>query len=385
MSRILFVTFDGGGNQRPALGIARELATRGHTVAFLGHESQRSRIEAAGFAFTSYPSSPAWDGTAALAAAERRMRLIRNVFLDSHMVTDVLVVLERQPADLLVLDCLLFSAMIGAERADVPWVTLFHLFYGFLASVEGLLITPLNQLRAGLGLPTQASVMDSWADCPLVLVASLAELDPGSLSAPSNVRFIGPIVSREHPAINPPLPWEPGTADPLVLVSFSTVYQEGQAQALQRVLDALASLAIRVLVTTGPAVDPAALTAPVNATILPFLPHAALLPHVSLFVNHAGHASTMESLAHGVPLLCMPNPGADQPLVAARVEGSGAGRMISNQAGPEEIRSVATQLLGNPSYREAAQRLAMMINRQDSAARGAEELEALLSAPAGSQ
>ena len=41
MSRILFVTFDGGGNQRPALGIARELAIRGHTVAFLGHESQR--------------------------------------------------------------------------------------------------------------------------------------------------------------------------------------------------------------------------------------------------------------------------------------------------------------------------------------------------------
>ena len=93
----------------------------------------------------------------------------------------------------------------------------------------------------------------------------------------------------------------------------------------------------------------------------------------------------MEGLAHGVPLLCMPNPGADQPLVAARVEGSGAGRMIPNQAGPEEIRSVATELLGNPSYREAAQRLAMMINRQDSAARGADELEALLSAPAGSQ
>ena len=385
MSRILFVTFDGGGNQRPALGIARELAIRGHTVAFLGHESQRGRIEAAGFAFTSYPSSPAWDGTAALAAAERRMRLIRNVFLDSHMVTDVLVVLERQPADLLVVDCLLFSAMIGAERADVPWVTLFHLFYGFLASVEGLLITPLNQLRAGLGLPARASVMDSWADCPLVLVTSLAGLDPGSLSAPSNVRYIGPVVSREHPAIDPPLPWKPGTTDPLVLVSFSTVYQEGQVQALQQVLDALAPLAVRVLVTTGPALDPAALTAPVNATILPFLPHAALLPHVSLFVNHAGHASTMESLAHGVPLLCMPNLGADQPLVAARVEASGAGRMISNQAGPGEIRSVATELLGNPSYREAAQRLAEMINRQDSAARGAEELEALLSAPAGSQ
>ena len=91
----------------------------------------------------------------------------------------------------------------------------------------------------------------------------------------------------------------------------------------------------------------------------------------------------MEGLAHGVPLLCMPNPGADQPLVAARVEGSGAGRMISNQAGPEEIQSVVRELLGNPSYRQTAQRLAEMIRRQDSAVRGAEEMEALLSAHTG--
>ena len=171
----------------------------------------------------------------------------------------------------------------------------------------------------------------------------------------------------------------------MVLVSFSTVYQEGQDQALRQVLNALAPLAVTVLVTTGPAVDPAALTAPVNATILPFLPHAAILPHVSLFVTHAGHASTMESLAHGVPLLCMPNPGADQPLVAARVEALGAGRMISNQAGQEEIRSVATELLSTPSYGEATQRLAEMIKRMDSTARGAEELEVLLSAPTGGQ
>jgi UDP:flavonoid glycosyltransferase YjiC (YdhE family) len=121
MSRILFVTFDGGGNQRPARSIARALATRGHTVAFLGHESQRGHIEADDFAFTSYPSSPAWDGTVALAAAERRMRLIRNVFLDSHMVTDVLAVLEHQPADLLVVDCLLFSAM-GSALPLILWL-----------------------------------------------------------------------------------------------------------------------------------------------------------------------------------------------------------------------------------------------------------------------
>jgi UDP-N-acetylglucosamine:LPS N-acetylglucosamine transferase len=39
MSRITFVTGDGGGNPGPALAIARELARRGHHAAFLGHDT----------------------------------------------------------------------------------------------------------------------------------------------------------------------------------------------------------------------------------------------------------------------------------------------------------------------------------------------------------
>ena len=50
MSTFVFVTWNGGGNLTPALGIARALAERGHTVAFLGEETQRRRIEAAGLA-----------------------------------------------------------------------------------------------------------------------------------------------------------------------------------------------------------------------------------------------------------------------------------------------------------------------------------------------
>jgi hypothetical protein len=36
MSRIAFVTWNGGGNLGPALAMARELGRRGHRVAFLG-------------------------------------------------------------------------------------------------------------------------------------------------------------------------------------------------------------------------------------------------------------------------------------------------------------------------------------------------------------
>ena len=43
MSNILFVTWDGGGNVPPALGIAAELQQRGHRVRVIGHPVQHGR------------------------------------------------------------------------------------------------------------------------------------------------------------------------------------------------------------------------------------------------------------------------------------------------------------------------------------------------------
>jgi hypothetical protein len=39
MSQILIVTWEGGGNRTPALGMARALVDRGHDVRLLGHSS----------------------------------------------------------------------------------------------------------------------------------------------------------------------------------------------------------------------------------------------------------------------------------------------------------------------------------------------------------
>jgi UDP:flavonoid glycosyltransferase YjiC (YdhE family) len=54
VAEVLVVTWDGGGNVPPALGIAGELVRRGHRVRFLGHERQRSSVEEAGFGFEAY-------------------------------------------------------------------------------------------------------------------------------------------------------------------------------------------------------------------------------------------------------------------------------------------------------------------------------------------
>ena len=44
MTRFAFVTWDGGGNVPPAVGIAQELVLRGHEVVFLGYEVQTAAL-----------------------------------------------------------------------------------------------------------------------------------------------------------------------------------------------------------------------------------------------------------------------------------------------------------------------------------------------------
>ncbi len=48
MARILRLSWSGGGNLPPSLGIARALTERGHAVAFAGRPEMVPRVEASG-------------------------------------------------------------------------------------------------------------------------------------------------------------------------------------------------------------------------------------------------------------------------------------------------------------------------------------------------
>ncbi len=95
-----------------------------------------------------------------------------------------------------------------------------------------------------------------------------------------------------------------------------------QADALQRVADALGGLDVRGLLTVGPAMDAGALRLPLNVVAESFVPHAQVIRHAALVVTHAGHGTTMTAVTAGIPLLCMPM-GRDQFNVSARVTANG--------------------------------------------------------------
>ena len=126
--------------------------------------------------------------------------------------------------------------------------------------------------------------------------------------------------------------------------------QEG---LLQRAADALGQLQVRGLVTTGPAVDPAVISAPQKVTVTRWVRHADVLPHCSAVITHGGHGTVMKALIAGVPLILVPL-GRDQPDNAARVVHAGVGIRLRKNASAGPLRAAITRVIADPRYRAAA-------------------------------
>jgi UDP:flavonoid glycosyltransferase YjiC (YdhE family) len=131
------------------------------------------------------------------------------------------------------------------------------------------------------------------------------------------------------------------------------------------------------VLTTGNGIDPASIQAPANVQVVKAAPHSAVLREAALAITHAGHGVTIKSLAAGVPLVCLPM-GRDQLDIAARVVHAGAGVRLEHTAAPTEIASAVEQVLGEASYREAAERIATTIAEETVTDRAVEEIEAVL-------
>jgi MGT family glycosyltransferase len=122
---------------------------------------------------------------------------------------------------------------------------------------------------------------------------------------------------------------------------------------------ALGELPVRALFTVGVEVDVEALGAvPANVRIAPWIPQADVMPHAAAMVGHGGAGSTRLALAAGVPSVIVPG-FADQFRNAERVAALGAGL----EATPDDLVSAIRQVLGEPSYREAAARVAAEVER----------------------
>ncbi len=388
---------DGGGTVPPELGVVRRLVERGHRVGVLAEDSTAAEVAATGAAFQRW--------THALNRPDRRAEhapyqewKIRNPrrLLDEmveHLIVgpaagyarDVTAAIRSTRPDLALVSFFAFGAMVAAEAEDVAFDVLMPNIYPLPAAglpPLGLGLRPargplgrlrdrvvgamgqrlwdarmlpgLNALRGGYGLAPLAHYQGQVHRARRELVMTSPAFDfPAAL--PANARYVGPVLDDPVWADAPG--WTPPPGDgPLVLVAMSTTFQD-QTGSLQRVVDALATLPVRAVVTTGPALDPDMLTAPGNVTVVAAAPHREVLRHAALVVTHGGHGTLVKAFVAGVPVVVL-HHGRDQADNAARVTVHGAGVAVSRHARPGRIAGAVRRVLGPgiPARRRCARR-----------------------------
>jgi MGT family glycosyltransferase len=415
--RFLMPMWEGGGTLPPELGVARRLIARGHAVHVLGDPTISDQARAAGCSFSPWRRAPHrtsldpaqdpikdWETSNPLAMITRVCdRFIAGPAEDQAADTADAIATVRP--DAVVPDFLLFGAIMAAQAAGLPVAPLvpqiwalptkgapafgagFPLADGVLGRSRDAVmqrvvnrlfnraLPTLNAARRANGLAPLRSFYDQVLDTDAILVLSSAAFDFASPFVPRNVSYVGPILDDPSWAEPWQQPWSATNHDPLILVGFSSTFQD-QAPLLRRVIEALSSRPVRAVVTIGQMLDPDELRSTANVAVVRSAPHEMILRDASLTVTHGGHGTVMKSLAAGVPMVCIPM-GRDQNDNAARIVHHGAGIRLSTRASAARIASAVDAVLGHQHYRTAAQVLATAIARESSDVDLTARLEAL--------
>lgn len=418
----LFVTFEGGGNVPPVLGLARRLAARGHDVRVLTEPCLRAAVEEAGARFLPFSRHfTREDRTADLigdSAARTPIGALKRtfaglVFGPARIVAEeTRRALDAERPDVVVVDALMPGALVAAEAARVPRVVLFHMPEylpgpgrpaagpGFLPRADlagrlrdalmtrlflrllGAQLAPFNDARRALGLAplrTARELVGQYHAADLRLIQTSEAFDFPISPPPPNVRYVGAVLDDPDWSAEWRSPWPETDGRPLVVASLSSTFQD-QRDLLGRIVAALGALEVRGLVTLGPAMAGEQFDLPDNVVAVSSAPHARVFPHAAAVVTHAGHGTVMRALVHGLPLLCVPM-GRDQDDNAARVVARGAGLRLRPSARPPRIAAAVRRLLDEPGFRASAQRLGRIIAADAAADRAVAELEALAGGP----
>ena len=174
------------------------------------------------------------------------------------------------------------------------------------------------------------------------------------------------VIHTLRPVAEPPVPGEalPQWIEnrrnvPLVYMTLGTNSGTNSDVSMFRsVIDGLEDMDVDVLITIGFGKDPATI-GPLakNIHVEYYVPQSLLLPHCSAVICHGGPGTILHSLAHGLPLLILPQ-GADQYVMGERVLAAGVGlRLVPADVNPSSVQASVLALLEETSYRTGAQNL----------------------------
>lgn len=393
MSRFLFVVPPVAERVRPAAAVARELAARGHEVAWVGYRQALDGIVPAGatvvpVAETGHDLMPAsvlrpvggGHGPSALVVLWDDFLLP----LAQVMLPAVQAAVDTFAPDVVVADQQALAGATVAHLSGLPWVTLVPTSTGV---VDPLWDLPKIKRRiqgqwrrflqdAGFDEVTAART-DPQTSPHLVIVFSTPALTGRLDRRMGRHVFVGPCLDPPSNEVGDAFDRGP----PLVVVSLES--PRWQRTPLYRAAgELLAPLSVRLAI-----VGPCEVVgdAPAGVRVTPRASLPALARKATAVVCDAGHRTVCEALRNGVPLVVAPMTG-DQPVLADQVVRAGAGvRVSARSMDGARLRIAVERILTDTRSRRGARRVRDSFAVARGAPAAAEPLEALVGGPSTSE
>ena len=382
-SRILFTCRPLSGHFDPLLPLAEAARASGHTVAFASGDPVVGRARDAGFtafeaglAETSRAEwAPRFPGFTTLVGDAMRKFFFTEIFANLELApraVDLESIMSAWQPDLVVHEMAELAAPLVSTAQGIPYVDV-----GYSSLVPRALLEEAGAAAAAhwqaRGLephPLAGMFRYLYVDpCPPALqnpeIADVAAVQPMRPAA-------GETQVTERSAWLVDLPHRPS-----VYVTLGTIWNT-DLDVFRLVIEALHDR-VNVIVTVGRQNDPATLgPQPRGVIIRSYIPQHEVLPWCDAVVAHGGSGTVLGALAHGVPLLVVPQ-GADQWSNAEQIVTAGAGRrLLRDELSAVAVRDCVMALLSEPSYRQAASNIKDEIRAMPSATDALVGLEALL-------
>jgi zeaxanthin glucosyltransferase len=414
MARLGAFCFAGTGHINPMTALACRLQQRGHECILFGIRDMEAPVRAAGVGFCAIGENDYPPGTLARLDRElaRKKGLETFRFTVKRVRNTALMVLRDGPDAIrnAQIDALLVDeADMGgsvAEYLGLPFVSIAF----FPPLIHGDCLPPfcfgwkagqgwLSRLRNRMGMrllsrlaaPIYAAVnaqRRQWRLKPLKHAAdalsSLAQIT--QLPAPLEfevayqspvLHYTGPFVdASRRPFID--FPWDQLDGRPLIYASLGTL-QNGAEGVFRTIAQASVGIDAQLVISLGGGLEPASLgKLPGEPLVVRYAPQLDIVKRAAAVITHAGLNTTLESLAQGVPLVCIPL-GNDQPGVASRVAARGAAIVVPRRKLTlKRLRSAILTVLEDESYGSAARKLQYAMRQVDGLEQAAKIIEAAL-------
>ncbi|WP_312992872.1 glycosyltransferase [Chryseobacterium flavum] len=299
--------------------------------------------------------------------------------LNRHCYPGIVALLKTYQPDLIIGDHQLFAAPVAAENLGIPYATSVTApaavkIMNELPKVHEWEVNQIIGLQKELGFHEERSLATSEL---LTLVLTSGYFFGEMEDLPSQYKFTGPVLTERR--ISCEFDWDrlKNASNKKILVSIGTTFDHDHKKAFfQKVVDAFKDEDVTVVVVSDPQLFE---RWPDNFMVYRQVPQLDLLPHLDGVVCHGGHNTVSETLSNGIPLVVIPI-AYDQSHVAGRVVRTEAGERLNfNRFKANHLREAVQQILNNPGYREAAQKVGQSFAEAGGTATAASLLEQAIS------